>query len=144
MSKMQLNIRRGLCHKPVLKNGGLSTFLGDKILKTQAGDAFKEDFSAVCQLMHHHQGSSGMVWDRQRGGDTPGGCRDAPGWAEVWGWRDPAQENTLGSKRVSPGSKGAGMQQTGKLTSSSLPTNAEVIHVQTNNSSINNAAAPTS
>lgn len=144
MSKMQLNIRRGLCHKPVLKNEGLSTFWGDKILKTQARDAFKEDFSAVCQLMHHPQESPGMVWDSQRRGDTPGGCRGAPGWAEVWGPRDPAQENTLGSKRVSPGSKGAGMQQTGKLTSNPLPTNAEVIHVQTNNSSINNAAALTS
>lgn len=77
--------------------------------------------------------------------DTPpGGCRGAPGWAELWGARDPAQENTLGSRRVSPGSRGAGMQQAGKLTSSSLPTSAEVIHVQTNNSAINNTAAPTS
>lgn len=48
------------------------------------------------------------------------------------------------SKGVSPGSKGAVTQQAGKRLPDSLPTNAEVIHVQTNNSSINNTAALTS
>lgn len=42
-----------------------------------------------------------------------------------------------------PGCKGAGAQQVGKLISDSLPTKAEVISVQTNNS-INNVAVLTS
>lgn len=91
---------------------------------------------------------SGIVWDRWDGGDAtaqcPGRCRGALGWTEVSGRREVVQENAMGYNRVSRGRKGAVIQQTGKLFSNSLPTNAKVIHVQINNSSINNTATLTS
>lgn len=96
--------------------------------------------SELCAI-RDHQGWCGTTELRRDPQEGAGVSQDGQ---RYWGARDPSQENTLGSERVSPGSKGAGMQQAGKLTSSLLPRNAEVIHVQTNNSSINNAAAPTS